>query len=270
VIVDSHCHLNYLDDRDTKLADARRRQVGAFLCIGVDETDSRAVLELAASYPDVWATVGQHPAGVKDAAALDWIEALAGHGKVVAIGETGLDYSRLDALSGTTEDQARNFRRWQREAFATQLASAARQQLPVVVHTRGAEGDTLALIRNRPDVIGVLHCFTESWDLAKAALDVGYYVSISGIVTFRNAANVRDVAIRVPRDRLLIETDCPWLAPEPHRGKRNQPAYVVDTARFLADLRGTAFEALAAETTENFYRLFQRARVSGAHKPPAG
>jgi TatD DNase family protein len=261
VIVDSHCHLTYLDDPDECLATARRRQVGAFLCVGVDESNSREVIELASSYPDVWASVGQHPDGVSRTPALDWVESTANHGKVVAIGETGLDYYRLDS-----SDDAREVRRWQGDAFAEQLAIAARMRLPVIVHSRAAENDTLALIRSQPDVTGVLHCFTESWELAKGALDLGYYVSISGIVTFRNADNVRDVAVRIPRDRLLVETDCPWLAPAPNRGKRNQPAFVVDTAQFLAELRDTSFEALAAETTENFYRLFERARTSGAHR----
>jgi TatD DNase family protein len=256
VIVDSHCHLNYLERPDECLAAARRRQVGAFLCIGVDEARHREALTLADAHHDVWATVGQHPEGVSSPPALGWIEAAARHAKVVGIGETGLDYFRLG-------DDAAELRRFQQEAFATQLEIASRLGLPVVVHTRAAESDTLAAIRQRPDVIGVLHCFTESWALAKAAIDLGYYVSISGIVTFRNAANVREVAVRVPRDRLLVETDCPWLAPEPHRGRTNEPAFVVDTARFIARLRGTSYESLAAETTENFYRLFARARSVG-------
>ena len=136
---------------------------------------------------------------------------------------------------------------------------AAEHGLPVVVHTRDAEADTLGLMREQPDVIGVLHCFTESWAMASAALDLGYYISISGIVTFRNGENVREVAPQVPVDRLLIETDSPWLSPVPHRGKTNEPAYVVDTAAFISELRGCSFDELAETTSANFERLFRPA-----------
>lgn len=250
MLIDSHCHLNLLEDPLQALAHARAQRVAGFLCIGVDEPGIDAVLRLAEAHPDVWATVGQHPDA--SAAATDWIERYVTHPRVVALGEMGLDYYH---------DQSPEGQRRQRERFAWQLALAARERLPVVIHTRQAEADTLDLIRRFPGVIGVLHCFTESWELAAAALDQGYYVSISGIVTFRNAENVREVARRVPDDRLLVETDCPWLAPVPHRGRRNQPAYVADTAAFLAQLRGTAAEELAATTTANFRRLFARTAV---------
>ncbi len=228
-----------------RLAEARRRGVGGFLCIGVDEQGIDDVLALASRHDDVWATVGQHP----EAAARDpsWIAARLRHPRVVAVGETGLDYFHEPDPRAQRTQVAR---------FDHQLALAAEHRLPVVVHTRGAEADTLARMRAHPRVNGVLHCFTESWAMASAALDLGYYVSLSGIVTFRNADNVRDVAVRIPDERLLVETDSPWLAPVPHRGRANQPGYVVDTAQFLADLRGADLETFRETTTANFQRLF--------------
>ena len=245
MLVDSHCHLNYLDDPDAALTRARAAGVGAFLCIGVDAEGIDDVVSLADAHDDVWATAGQHPEAA--AGSRDWLAGRLAHPRVVAVGETGLDYfheSQPEAQRG------------QRAAFDEQLALASQHGLPVVVHTRAAEADTLDLLRAHSGVRGVLHCFTESWDLASAALDLGYYVSISGIVTFRNADNVREVALRIPDDRLLVETDCPWLAPVPHRGQRNEPGYLPDTAAFLARLRGCSPEALAATTTANFESLF--------------
>ncbi len=252
MLVDSHCHLNYLEDPELRVREARAAGVSTQLCIGVDEAHIREVLTLAEQQPDVWASVGQHP----EAAGNDfgWIEAELEHPRVVAVGETGLDYFH-------SEDEATRSR--QRVSFEHQLALAERHRLPVVVHTRSAEADTLALIRQFPTVRGVLHCFTESWEMAASALEVGYYISISGIVTFKNGENVREVARQVPADRLLVETDAPWLAPVPHRGKPNAPAYVRDTAAYLAELRGISFEALAEQTSSNFFSLFSRAAASG-------
>ncbi|MGE0623051.1 MAG: TatD family hydrolase [Pseudomonadales bacterium] len=248
MLVDSHCHLNYLEDPSARILEARAAGVGGMLCIGVDAAHIGEVLALARGEPDIWASVGQHPEAAAQPWA--WIEPLLGEPEVVAVGETGLDYFH-------TQDPDLQAR--QRACFEHQLLLAERHGLPVIVHTRSAEADTLALIRACPGVIGVLHCFTESWPMAEEALALGYYVSISGIVTFRNGDNVRDVARRVPADRLLVETDAPWLAPVPHRGRKNAPAYVVDTARYLAELRGTDLETLAAQTTANFRRLFARA-----------
>ncbi len=249
MLVDSHCHLNYLDVPEERLRAARERGVEGFLCIGVDSAGIDAVLALADAHADVWASVGQHP----DAAASNpaWIEPRLLHPRVIALGEMGLDYYR----EPSQQEKAQ-----QRDRFDFQLGLAEHWGLPVVIHTRAAEQETLDLLRAHRKVTGVLHCFTESWEMASAALDLGYYVSISGIVTFRNGENVRDVARRVPRNRLLVETDCPWLAPVPHRGKVNEPAFVADTAAYLAELRGWSIEEVESITGENFFRLFDRAR----------
>jgi TatD DNase family protein len=249
VLVDSHCHLNYLDDPDAKLAAARAAGVGAFLCIGVDAANHPAVIALAERHPDVWASVGVHPESA-DEQPLEWVRAAARHQRVVGIGETGLDYLGIE-----TDDAKR---KTQRDSFAAQLGIAREAELPVVVHTRSADSDTRDLLAAHRDVTGVLHCFTESWALASAALDLGWYVSISGIVTFKNGDNVRDVAQRVPLHRLLVETDAPWLAPVPMRGKKNEPAFVTHTAAFVARLRGDDPETFAAATSANFARLFRR------------
>jgi TatD DNase family protein len=252
MLIDSHCHLNYLSDPRGALAAARERGVSTFLCIGVDEAHIGEVLQLAADEPDVHASVGEHP----EAASGDprWVEQYLDDPNVVAVGETGLDYFHV-------EDESQ--RGAQRDNFAAHLAIARTHELPVVVHTRMAETDTLDLIGAEEGVVGVLHCFTESWAMAKAALDLGFYISISGIVTFKNGENVRDVARRVPEDRLLIETDSPWLAPVPHRGKSNEPAFVRDTAEYLAELRGVGIGRLAEQTSANFERLFLGSGVLG-------
>ena len=244
MLVDSHCHLNYLEDPDSRLHAARLAGVHGFLCIGVDKNNIGAVLDVAERHPDVWASVGQHPEAAESSP--DWICEHLDHPRVVAVGETGLDYHH---------GREPRIRRLQRERFARHLEIAQTAGLPVVVHTRDAVADTCDLLRAHPDVQGVLHCFTETWELASCALDLGYYISISGIVTFRNGANVREVASKVPRDRLLVETDCPWLAPVPHRGRTNEPAFVRDTATFLADHLNWDLEGLAAQTSENFSRL---------------
>ena len=248
MLVDSHCHLNYLEDPDRCLADARGLGVSRVLCIAVDAGHAYQVLNLAENHPDVWASVGQHPEAAEEGPT-DWIEPLLAHPRVVAVGEAGLDYHQASS---------EKVRGVQRKCFEQQLELAALHNLPIVVHTRSAELDTLSLLKAFPQVRGVLHCFTESWEMARQALELGYFVSISGIVTFKNAANVRDVAVRIPEDRLLVETDAPWLAPAPHRGRPNEPAFVRDTAAFLADLRAVSFAALAETTTRNFLSLFDR------------
>lgn len=245
MFIDSHCHLNYLQSAVAALDRARQRDVVGVLCIGVDEAGIEEVLELAATNTDVWASVGLHPQSADQD--YSWIKARLQSAHVVAVGETGLDYK------GAVDVQQR---RRQLAAFEYQMELARVNQLPVIVHTRDAEQDTLSMLANFPDVRGVLHCFTESWEMAETALAMGYYISISGIVTFANASNVRLVARRVPQDRLLIETDAPWLAPAPNRGKENEPAFVRDTAAVLAKLREQDLQELAAFTNINFKRLF--------------
>ena len=248
MLVDSHCHLNYLEDPDASLAAAHSRGVSGVLCIAVDQAGFGDVLALANRHEHVWATAGIHPDGVTAADDLSWISEAARLGQVVGIGETGLDYFRLD--------ESDDVRALQRQRFAEHLCIAADTGLPVVVHTRAAESDTRDLITSHTGARGVLHCFTESWELAKVALDCGYYVSISGIVTFKNADNVREVARKVPADRLLVETDAPWLAPVPHRGQTNEPGFVRDAAEYLAALRAVSVDELASATSENFFELF--------------
>jgi TatD DNase family protein len=260
VLIDSHCHLDRLDlsahggSLDAALAAARGRGVGHFLCIGISADNAAAVKALSERYADVDCTVGVHPLDLQPgvAPALDWLLAELNHPHVVAIGETGLDYHY--------EPEAAEL---QRQAFRLHLQAAQLTGKPVIVHTREARADTLALLREAAlPQAGVLHCFTEDWPMAKAALDLGFYISLSGIVTFRNADALRDVARQVPADRLLIETDAPYLAPIPHRGKPNLPEYVRDVAEFLAPLRGVDVDTLAEQTTQNFQRLFPLARVN--------
>jgi len=259
MLVDSHCHLDRLDlaahggSLDAALDAARARGVGHFLCIGVSADNAAQVRALAARYPDVDCSVGIHPLDLApgEAPALDWLLGELNHPEVVAIGETGLDYHY--------EPEAAQL---QQASFRLHLEAARLTGKPVVIHTRAARADTLTLLREAAlPQAGVLHCFTEDWEMAKAALDLGYYISLSGIVTFRNADALRDVARQVPADRLLVETDSPYLAPLPHRGKPNLPEYVRDVAEFIALVRGERYEQLAQQTTENFRRLFPLARV---------
>lgn len=247
MLIDSHTHLSFLDDPLDKWRAARANGVSGALTIAVDEKSAAACRGLASEIDGVWATAGVHP----DAAdqPLTWLDDVDWNA-VVAVGETGLDYFHEDSPQ---------LRARQHTAFDAQMTIAREQNLPVVIHTRSADADTRSMLAKHAGVTGVLHCFTESWELAKFGLDLGYYVSISGIVTFKNADNVREVARQIPLDRLLVETDAPYLAPVPHRGKPNEPAWVADTARYLADFRGLDFEEFAALTTDNFFRLFARA-----------
>ncbi len=258
MLVDSHCHLDRLklDKYDGKLelalAAARKRGVGKVLCAGVDMEHAEQVIQLAEQFPDVYASIGVHPLEDKSPAPdIDQLLNYARHGKVIAIGETGLDY-----YYSPDNKQA------QQECFVVQLQAAAQAKLPVIVHTRDAREDTLSLIRAHGDLeqAGVLHCFTESWDMAKAAMDMNFMISISGIVTFGNASALRDVVKQLPLDRMLIETDAPYLAPVPHRGKPNEPAFVAEVAHYIAELKQIPVETLVERTTENFFRLFPKAR----------
>ncbi|WP_226646577.1 TatD family hydrolase [Microbulbifer variabilis] len=257
MLVDSHCHLDRLKldkfdgDLDAVLEFARSRGVGKFLCVGISLDNADAVVEIAAKYQDVVCSVGIHPLDVESGlAGVDQLIEMAGRPKVVALGETGLDYYYSTETKET-----------QQQSFIAHLQAAGQVGLPVIVHTRDAREDTIQLIREHGNLqtAGVLHCFTESWEMAKAALDLNYYVSLSGIVTFKNAEDLRDVARKLPLDRLLVETDSPYLAPIPYRGKPNIPAYVREVAEFIAELRGISYGQLAEITTENFLRLFPRA-----------
>lgn len=262
MLIDSHCHLDRLDltahdgSLDAALDAARDRGAGHFLCIGVSAENAGAVKALTERYADVDCSVGVHPLDLQagEAPALDWLLGELAHPHVVAIGETGLDYHY--------EPEAAQL---QQQSFRLHLEASRITGKPVIVHTREARADTLALLREvaLPQA-GVLHCFTEDWEMAKAALDLGYYISVSGIVTFRNAEALREVARQVPADRLLVETDSPYLAPIPYRGKPNLPQYVREVADYLAVLRGVSAETLAEQTTDNFKRLFPLARVASA------
>ncbi|MCL5041011.1 MAG: TatD family hydrolase [Gammaproteobacteria bacterium] len=254
MLIDSHCHLDRLDltayqgSLDGALDAARTRGIGKFLCIGVDAANAPVVKGIAEQYADVYCSVGIHPLDLASngQASLDWLLQAIDHPRVVAIGETGLDYYYHPEHADP-----------QQASFATHLQAAEQSGKPVIIHTRSAKEDTLRMLREAdlPNA-GVLHCFTEDWDMARQALDLGYYISLSGIVTFRNASELREVARQVPADRLLVETDSPYLAPVPHRGKPNEPQFVHDVASFLAELRGESFEQLQQSTTDNFHRLF--------------
>ncbi|GAB7532512.1 TatD family hydrolase [Pseudomonas sp. 3A(2025)] len=261
MLVDSHCHLDRLDltshagSLDAALDAARARGVGHFLCIGVSADNAAVVKDLAQRYDDIDCSVGIHPLDLTpgEAPALEWLLTELDHPRVVAIGETGLDYHY--------EPEAAEL---QQASFRLHLQAAQVTGKPVIVHTRAARSDTLDLLREAAlPQAGVLHCFTEDWDMARAALDLGFYISLSGIVTFRNADALRDVARQVPADRLLVETDSPYLAPIPYRGKPNLPQYVREVAEFLAMLRGESYERFAEQTTANFARLFPLAHLRG-------
>ena len=252
MFVDSHCHLDFPDFAAElpALLDAMHvAKVTHALCISVNLRDWPGVHALALAHDNVYATVGVHP-DYEDSPEPTVAElvALSGRGKVVGIGETGLDYYRL---TGDLE--------WQRERFRTHIRAARAVAKPLVIHTRSAAADTLAIMREEraDEPGGVMHCFTETWEVARAALDLGFHISFSGIVTFKNARALKEVAQRVPLDRMLIETDAPYLAPVPHRGQRNQPAYVPHVAAEIARLREVPIETIAAATTANFLRLFR-------------
>jgi TatD DNase family protein len=253
--VDSHCHLSFaeLHERlDVILADMQAADVDAALCICTQMDEFERVHAIASAHANLWASVGVHP-DTEDGAEPDvaWLVERARRPRVVAIGETGLDYYRLNGRSVADME-------WQRERFRVHVRAACSLDLPLVIHTRSASEDTLAVLREEGGgaARGVFHCFTETAEVARAALDLGFHVSFSGILTFRNAAELREVARFVPLDRCLIETDSPYLAPVPHRGKTNSPAWVPWVARQVAELKGLTQEAVGAATRANFERLF--------------
>lgn len=257
MFVDSHCHLDRLDyeKKHQDIADvvnkAMAKQVKHLLSVSVTQDAFPAMLEAVLPFDNVFASCGVHPLDLDSAWTVEQLSDYAKHPRVVAIGETGLDYYY------STDNKAE-----QQQAFREHIRLSRSLNKPVIVHTRDAKADTLNILKEEQaaDAGGVLHCFTEDWEMAKAALDLGLYISISGIVTFRNADALREVTKQIPMDRLLIETDSPYLAPVPHRGHQNEPAYVADVAAFIANLKGITLEELAVQTTDNFFKLFSQAQ----------
>lgn len=250
-LIDSHCHLNF-DGLKENLPEVLQRmseqEVKQALAISVSRQSFAEVLEIAEAHEHIYCTIGVHPddPDAEEFSVAEMLEA-AKHEKVVGIGETGLDYYWCKG------DLA-----WQHKRFADHIEAANRSSLPVIVHTRDAAADTLAILKECQTNSGVIHCFSEDVAFAKAALDLGLYISFSGIVTFKNAPLIQEAAKYVPDDRILVETDSPFLAPVPKRGKPNEPSYVRHTAEFVAKLRGQTLEEVANATTENFYRLFAK------------
>ncbi|MFZ2996021.1 TatD family hydrolase [Sphingobium sp.] len=255
MLIDSHCHLNYkglVEDQDNVLERARSAGIDLMLNIATRESEWDDVLATAIRAPDVWATVGIHPHEADEHPHIDTAKLVerAAHPRVVGIGETGLDYYYDHS------DRER-----QQNSFRSHIVAARDTGLPLIVHTRDAEEDTLAIMRDemgKGAYTGVIHCFTASGAFADVAIDLGFYISISGIVTFKSARDLQETAARLPLDRLLVETDSPFLAPVPHRGRPCEPAFVADTARFLANLRGESIETLGAATSANFRALFTK------------
>ena len=259
MLIDSHCHLDFpkLAANIPQIIELMKDNgVACAVCIGVTLEDLGRVLALSEAWPEILASVGVHPEAteVREPTVSDLVE-LARHPRVIAIGETGLDYYwHKDAPE------------WQRERFRTHIRAACATQKPLVIHTREAAQDTLRLMKEEGAGAagGVMHCFTETWEVAEQALEQGFYISLSGIVTFKKAETVRAVAQRVPLDRLLVETDSPYLAPVPHRGRTNQPGYVKHVAEEVARLRGLSYQEVVDATTKNFFRLFPDARTKVA------
>ena len=258
MLIDSHCHLNYkglVEQQDAVIARARAAGIAGMLNISTRQSEWPAIIATAERHADIWASVGIHPHEADGHADLGegvLLEATH-HPKVIAIGETGLDYyyDHSDRIT-------------QQALFRTHITVARQTGLPLIIHTRDAEGDTLAILTEemvKGAFPALIHCFTASADFARAVLALGLTISLSGIVTFNNAKNLQDIAKAIPEDRLLVETDAPFLAPVPHRGKICEPAFTADTARFVANLRGQSEAALAASTSANFFRLFGKAEA---------
>ncbi|MCG3722900.1 TatD family hydrolase [Vibrio cincinnatiensis] len=255
MFVDSHCHLDKLNYQechesiDDVIAKAEQAKVKQFLSVGVTLDSFPSMLEMIEPYEQVYASCGVHPLDVLSDFELDRFRSYANHSKVVAIGETGLDYH----YQPETADL-------QKLRFSQHIEVAVELNKPLIIHTRHARSDTLSILRQEraERCGGVIHCFTEDLPFAEAAMELGFYISISGIVTFRQATELKEVVKQLPLDRLLIETDSPYLAPVPHRGKENQPAYVVEVAAYIAQLKGVALHAVAEKTSKNFQDLFLR------------
>jgi len=255
-LVDSHCHINF-DELHQRLPEiltnAEQSNVSHMLCVSVNLEDFPEVLSLAEQHSHIFASVGVHPCyeDVKEPTVEELVE-IGSSERIVAIGETGLDYFRVEGQDMT----------WQRDRFIRHIQAAKQVNKPLIIHTRSAADDTMRILKEQgaDECRGVMHCFAEDWDVAKKALDLGFYISFSGIVTFKSAEQVQEVARKTPIDRILVETDAPYLAPVPLRGKTNEPAYVRHTAQFVADLKGVPLDELAHQTTNNFFELFPAKR----------
>ena len=255
MLIDSHCHLDRLDltpydgELSNALAFAKERGVERFLCVAIDMDNVQTVIDMAQQYPQIYASVGVHPNEQgREEPTVEKLLELAANDKVIAIGETGLDYFRSEGdLS------------WQHQRFRNHIAAAKESAKPLIIHCREARDDTLKMLAEEKadEVGGIMHCFVEDLATAERAMELGFYISFSGIVTFNSAKELKEVAKAVPAERLLVETDAPYLAPVPYRGKSNQPAYVREVAEYIAELRNTSYEEVAAQTGENFRRLFK-------------
>jgi TatD DNase family protein len=256
-LIDSHCHIDRVDlspfdhSVENMLEASRKLDVSTMICVCIDLESFPTVHSLATNYPSVYCSVGVHP--TEEEVEEPSLQSLLERGaldKVVAIGETGLDYFRL------SEEKADVQKNIQKARFLTHIQAAKMLKKPLIIHTRLAQTDTIALLKTEPSCHGVFHCFTEDWSMAKAGLDLGYFISFSGIVTFKNATDLQEVAKKIPIDRLLIETDAPYLTPVPYRGKSNYPGNVHYVAKFLAELRGESYESIAQHSTQNAKKLF--------------
>ncbi len=250
-LIDSHCHIPLLSEDmavDEILNNAKENDVSHMLCVAIDLEDSPKIIDLARKHENVSASVGIHPnTELKQKATIEDIISLASNDEVVAIGETGLDYFRSE---GDLE--------WQRDRFRTHISAAKELDKPLIIHTREAKDDVIRILKEEgaDEVGGVMHCFVEDWETAQAAMDLNFLISFSGIVTFKNAKELQQVAKQTPLDKMLVETDSPYLAPVPFRGKTNQPAYVKHVAEFIAELKDIEFEEVAEKTSNNYYKLF--------------
>lgn len=253
--IDSHCHLDFpelIDDHDQILAAMKKNDVGLALCVAVSVPNFPGVLKLAEEHEHLWASIGVHPQyeNTPELSEEDFAEYLK-HPKIVAVGETGLDYYRSEEPL-----------EWQRDRFRTHIRAAIAADVPLIIHTRAAKEDTINILREEgaERCGGVMHCFTEDWEMAQQAMELGFYISMSGIVTFKNAEQVQEVATKTPMERLLIETDSPYLAPVPYRGKRNDPSLVIHVAEKIAELKQISLKEVKDTTTENFFNLFKKVK----------
>lgn len=257
MFIDSHCHLDRLDltefqdNLDNVVTNAKNVGVDKMLCVSVTLDDFPKMVEATSNYANVLLSCGTHPLNQEQAIETEDLLRLCQHERVIAVGETGLDYYYAPETKAL-----------QLASFVQHIEVAKAVNKPLIIHTRDAREDTMTLLKEHDaaTVGGILHCFTETWEMAQEAIELGFYISFSGIVTFKNATALREVAKQVPDDKLLIETDSPYLAPVPHRGKQNQPAYVIEVAKHLASIRGQSVEHIAKISRENFYRLFPTAQ----------